>query len=60
MKTNKFVITITGLGFFTGAMFSLCQTKEQKVEKAEENVIDAKADLKKAQQEYREEAEKNG
>jgi exonuclease VII large subunit len=55
MKTKTMIVAaIAGM-----AVFSSCQTKEQKLENAQENVADANADLSKAQREFREESENN-
>ncbi len=55
MKKTTNIITM--MAFMAGITLTSCQTKEQKVEKAQEEVQDANLDLKKAQQEYRNEAE---
>jgi hypothetical protein len=55
MKTRKIVIAV--IGCMTGVILSSCQSKEQKLENAQENVIDANQDYKQAQQEFRNEAE---
>ena len=55
MKTKTiFVAAIAGM-----AVMSSCQTKEQKLENAQENVADANEDLRQAQREFREESENN-
>jgi len=55
MKTKTIVVAaIAGM-----AVMSSCQTKEQKLENAQENVADANQDLRQAQNEFREESENN-
>ncbi|MCW3103798.1 MAG: hypothetical protein JWO09_2238 [Bacteroidetes bacterium] len=55
MKTKTIVVAaIAGM-----AVMSSCQTKEQKLENAQENVVDANQDLRQAQNEFREESENN-
>jgi DNA repair ATPase RecN len=51
---KKLNLIIAGIGCMTGLLLTSCQSKEQKVENAREDVIDANADLRKAQMEYRE------
>jgi Sec-independent protein translocase protein TatA len=55
MKTKKVVIAV--IGCMTGVILSSCQSKEKKLENAQEDVIDANADFKKAQQEFKNEAD---
>ncbi|MCW3072500.1 MAG: hypothetical protein JWO44_2390 [Bacteroidetes bacterium] len=55
MKTKTIIVAaIAGM-----AVMSSCQTKEQKLENAQENVADANADLDQARREFREESENN-
>jgi cell shape-determining protein MreC len=55
MKTRKIVIAV--IGCMAGVILSSCQSKEQKVEHAEENVTKANEDLREAQTEFKNEAE---
>lgn len=55
MKTNTIIVAaITSIAVVT---FSSCQTKEQKLENAQENVVEANEDLREAQREFREDSE---
>jgi hypothetical protein len=55
MKTNAIIVAaITGMAAIS---FSSCQTKEQKLENAQEKVVEANEDLREAQREFREESE---
>jgi hypothetical protein len=55
MKTNKIVIAV--IGSMAGMILSSCQTKENKLENAQENVIEANEDYKKAKVEFKNESE---
>jgi uncharacterized protein HemX len=55
MKTKT--IIVAAVAGMAGVILSSCQTKEQKLENAQENVVDANEDLRKAQREFREEQE---
>jgi peptidoglycan hydrolase CwlO-like protein len=55
MKTKK--IIVAAMASMAGVILSSCQSKEHKLEKAQENVVDANEDLRKAQREFREEQE---
>jgi hypothetical protein len=55
MKTEK--IMLAAFACVAGAVLSSCQSKEQKLENAQENVVKANDDLAQAQNEYREEQE---
>jgi hypothetical protein len=55
MKNQK--IIVAALASMAGVVLSSCQTKEQKLENAQENVVEANEDLREAQREFREESE---
>lgn len=51
MKKQKVILAI--IGSVAGVFLSSCQSKEKKLENAQENVVEANEDLDKAQEEYR-------
>jgi len=51
METKKIVVAV--IGCMTGVVFSSCQSKEQKVENAKEDVVDANRDLIEAKREFK-------
>lgn len=55
MKTKKIVIAV--IGCVAGLVLSSCQTKEKKLEDAQENVKEANEDLDEAEREFRNEAD---
>jgi uncharacterized membrane protein YgaE (UPF0421/DUF939 family) len=55
MKNQKVILAV--FGSVAGVFLSSCQSKEKKLENAQENVVEANEDLDKAQQEYRMEQE---
>ena len=55
---NKFNYILLALVITTGMVLSNCQTSSQKVDKAEENVVDAKQELKEAVKDAQKEAVK--
>ena len=55
---KKSILTLTISALITGAILTSCSSPEQKVENAENNVIEAKTDLNEANDEYLADVEK--
>jgi len=49
---KKSILVFAACTFFTGAFFTGCNTPSQKVENAQENVVEANQDLAQANKEY--------
>lgn len=55
MKTKRIVIAV--IGSMAGLILSSCETKESKLEREQENLIEANEDFKEAQREFKNDAE---